>query len=138
MIPLFLLAFSAIFTPLIAYKMKKTVFADRIKELRKKKGLSQAELAEAMGVHFAQVSRYERGETKPNAEAMTKLAQVLETSTDFLMNGTTDETAISAGIDKEMISRFRQVQDLNADDKKTVLSFLDAFIAKGKIQNILK
>ncbi len=122
----------------IAYKMSKSVFADRIKELRKKKGFSQAELAEAMGVHFAQVSRYERGETKPNAEAMTKLAQVLETSTDFLMNGTTNETAVSAGLDKEMISRFRQVQDLNADDKKTVLSFLDAFIAKGKIQNILK
>lgn len=118
--------------------MKKNAFADRIKELRKKKGLSQAELAEAMGVHFAQVSRYERGETKPNAEAMTKLAHVLETSTDFLMNGTTDETAVSAGLDKEMISRFKQVQELNADDKKTVLSFLDAFIAKGKIQNILK
>lgn len=91
-----------------------------------------------MGVHFAQVSRYEHGETKPNAEAMTKLAQVLETSTDFLMNCTTDETAVSAGLDKEMISRFKQVQELNADDKKTVLYFLDAFIAKGKIQNIHK
>ena len=133
-----MLAVSAIFGLFIAHKMKNDAFAERIKELRKKKGLSQAELAEAMGVHFAQVSRYERGETKPNAEAMTKLAQVLETSTDFLMNGTTDETALSAGLDKEMISRFKQVQELDADDKKTMLSFLDAFIAKGKIQNLLK
>ncbi len=133
-----MLAVSAIFGLFIAHKMKNDAFAERIKELRKRKGLSQAELAEAMGVHFAQVSRYERGETKPNAEAMTKLAQVLETSTDFLMNGTTDETAVSAGLDKEMISRFKQVQELDADDKKTMLSFLDAFIAKGKIQNLLK
>lgn len=41
----FLFAISAIFTSLIAYKMKKTLFADRIKELRKRKWLSQAELA---------------------------------------------------------------------------------------------
>lgn len=95
-------------------------------------------VAEAMEVDFVQVSHYESRETKPNAEVLTKLERVLETSTDFLMNGTTDETAVSAGLDKEMISRFKQVQELNADDKKTVLSFLDAFIAKGKIQNILK
>jgi hypothetical protein len=50
---LFLLAFSAIFTSLIAYKMKKIVFIDHIKELPKKKGLSQAELAETVRVHLA-------------------------------------------------------------------------------------
>lgn len=91
-----------------------------------------------MGVDFAQVSRYQRGVTKPIPEAMTKIAQVLETSTDFLMNGTTDETDISQDIDKEMISRYRKVHELSADDKKKVLSFLYAFIANGKIQNILK
>lgn len=118
--------------------MKKTTFADRLKDLRKKKSLSQAELSEAIGVHFTQLSRYERGETKPNAQAMSKLAQVLETTTDFLMNGTSDETAVSAGLDKEIIARFKQVQELDKEDKKTVLSLFDAFIAKGKIQNILK
>ncbi len=41
-------------------------FAERLKQLRKKRGLSQNELAEAIKVHFTQVSRYERGETKPN------------------------------------------------------------------------
>jgi len=123
--------------PLHLPTMTTSTFADRLKQLRKKKGLSQAQLAEAIGVHFTQVSRYERGETKPNAEAMTNLAQILETTTDFLMNGTTGETAVSAGLDKEMIARFKQVQELSSDDKKTVISFLDAFIAKGKIQAFL-
>jgi len=53
------------------------------------------------------------------------------------MNRTTNDTAISMGLDKEMIARFKQVQELNSDDKKTVIFFLDAFIAKGKIQRIL-
>ena len=113
-------------------------FAERLKSLRKKRELSQAQLAELIGVHFAQVSRYERSETKPNAKAMTKLAKVLDTTVDYLMNGTSDEVAQEVGLDKEIISRFKQVQQLTAQEKQTVLSLLDAFIAKNKIQAFLQ
>lgn len=112
-------------------------FAERLKELRKRKNISQADLANMIQVHFTQVSRYERGETKPNAEAMTKLAKALDTTVDYLMNGSTDDVAIEAGLDKELIGRFKQVKDLNPEDKKTVLSLLDAFIAKTRIQSIM-
>jgi len=88
-------------------------------------------------VHFTQVSRYERGETKPNAEAMTKMARALNTTVDYLMNGSTSELVESAGLDKELIDRFKQVQELGAEEKKTVLSLLDAFIAKSRIQDLL-
>ncbi|ATL45716.1 transcriptional regulator [Chitinophaga caeni] len=91
-----------------------------------------------MQIHFTQVSRYERGETKPNAAAMAKLAKVLDTTVDFLMHGSVDDVTADAGLDKEIISRFKQVQELNKEDKKTVLSLLDAYIAKGKIQSILQ
>jgi transcriptional regulator with XRE-family HTH domain len=117
--------------------LNKTEFADRLKQLRKKKGISQSDLAELIEVHFTQVSRYERGETKPNAEAMTKLAKALNTTVDFLMNGTADDAVKDAGLEKELISRFKEVQSLETDDKKTVLSLMDAYIAKTKIQNLL-
>lgn len=116
----------------------KQTFADRLHELRKKKGLSQSDVAKAIGVHFAQVSRYERGESHPNAEALNKLANTLETSTDFLMNGTTTDNVVNVGLDKELISRFKEIQILNKEDKKIVLSLFDAYIAKTKMQNILK
>ena len=95
------------------------------------------DLEKLVNVHFTQVSRYERGETKPNAEAMTRLAKVLDTTVDFLMNGTTDDVVQNAGLEKELISRFKDVQDLNQEDKKVVLSLMDAFIAKTKIQSLL-
>lgn len=117
--------------------VNKTGFADRLKDLRKRKGISQGELAELIEVHFTQVSRYERGETKPNAEAMTKLAKALDTTVDFLMNGTADDVVKDAGLEKELISRFKEVQDLETEDKKTVLSLMDAYIAKTKIQTLL-
>ena len=112
-------------------------FATRLKTLRKKKGYSQAQLAQLIEVHFTQISRYERGETKPNAAAMTKMAKVLDTSVDYLMNGTTNEVIKEVGLDKELIARFQQLQSLTHEDRKTVLSLMDAFIAKTKIQNIL-
>jgi transcriptional regulator with XRE-family HTH domain len=117
--------------------LNKTEFSDRLKDLRKRKGISQGELAELIEVHFTQVSRYERGETKPNAEAMTKLAKALDTTVDFLMNGTTDDVVKDAGLEKELISRFKEVQDLETEEKKTVLSLMDAYIAKTKIQTLL-
>uniref|UniRef100_UPI004047BFD9 helix-turn-helix domain-containing protein n=1 Tax=Flavobacterium sp. TaxID=239 RepID=UPI004047BFD9 len=116
----------------------KTEFSERLKELRKRKGISQGELAELIDVHFTQVSRYERGETKPNAEAMTKMAKVLDTTVDFLMNGTSDDIVQEAGLEKELIRRFKEVQNLPSEEKKTILSLMDAFIAKTKIQSILK
>ena len=49
-----------------------------------------------------------------------------------------DDATAEAGLDKEMISRFKQVQLLNKEEKKTVLSLLDAYIAKSRIQSILQ
>ena len=117
--------------------LNKTEFADRLKELRKKKGISQDELAALIEVHITQVSRYERRETKPNAEVMTKLAKALDTTVDFLMNATADDAVKDAGLEKEQISRFKEVQDLETEDKRTVLSLMDAYIAKTKIQVLL-
>jgi transcriptional regulator with XRE-family HTH domain len=134
---LFYLIFELILPYNFTVMLNNKGFADRLKELRKKKGISQGELSELIEVHFTQVSRYERGETKPNAEAMTKLAKALDTTVDYLMNGTADDAVQDAGLEKELISRFKEVQSLETEDKKTVLSLMDAYIAKTKIQSLL-
>lgn len=111
-------------------------FADRLKTLRKKKSFSQQELADKIGVHFTQVSRYERGDFKPNTDAMSKLAKALDTTVDYLMNGTSSEVAQSAGLDKEIISRFKAIQGFETPEKKTALFLLDALIAKIKMDDL--
>ena len=79
----------------------------------------------------------ERGDTKPNAEAMTKLARALDTTVDYLISGSLDQAAQEAGLSKELIGRFRKVENLGREEKKVVLSLLDAFIAKSQIQAII-
>ena len=55
--------------------------------LRSQKGITQAELGERLGVSFQAVSKWERGETLPDVSLLTDLADVLETTVDFLLRG---------------------------------------------------
>ena len=59
---------------------------NRIRELRTSKKLSQAQLADRLGVSNAMVSAYELSTRLPSFEVLKKLAKVLGVSTDFLLN----------------------------------------------------
>lgn len=68
------------------YKFGKTVTY-----LRTQKGITQSELGERLGVSFQAVSKWERGETLPDIGILTDLADILETTTDYLLRA--EETA---------------------------------------------
>ncbi len=64
-------------------------FGDKLKELRKEKGLSQKELAEMLNVTQRTISYYENSPTAPsNAEIVTKIADVLKVRLDELADDT--------------------------------------------------
>jgi len=56
-----------------------------IKELRKKKGLRQEQLAEAMGVSTASVSKWETNQSYPELTLLAELADFFEVSIDTLI-----------------------------------------------------
>ena len=59
---------------------------DRIKELRKQHGWTQAELAKKMSVSQQTIGSWEVGRAEPNSEALTKLAHLFNVSTDYLLS----------------------------------------------------
>jgi transcriptional regulator with XRE-family HTH domain len=63
---------------------------DRIKDLRKQKNLSQSELADKVGISYAQIGRYETKGAQPPAETLKLIADALGVSPDFLIYGTSD------------------------------------------------
>lgn len=83
------------------------------------------------------ISRYERGENKPTTQVLSKLAEALEVTTDFLMSGSTDEVAESNISDKELLSLFKRVNTLSNDKKKLVKEFLGAFVLQADLQQKL-
>ena len=57
----------------------------RVRELRVKKGLSQQDLGNAIGVTKVSICGYESGSRIPNLEKLIKLADTLGTTTDYLL-----------------------------------------------------
>lgn len=57
----------------------------RIKSLRKKIGLTQAEVAQKLGIAPQSVTNYESGKTDPSIRNLIALSAVLETSIDYLL-----------------------------------------------------
>ena len=57
----------------------------RIKERRKQMGLTQPDFAKAIGSSLATIRRWESGRTSPDANAMAKIAEALNTSTSYLI-----------------------------------------------------
>lgn len=60
---------------------------NQIAALRKAKELTQQDLGERLGVSFQAVSKWERGETLPDTAILPNLANVLQTTIDFILNG---------------------------------------------------
>ncbi len=68
-------------------KAAKLAFAARMAELRDKCGLTQEQLGRSIGVSQTCVWNWERGRTFPRGPSLRKLAQTLETSSEFLESG---------------------------------------------------
>jgi len=108
----------------------------RLKEARIAKGLSQSELADAAGIHYTQIGRYENKGAQPTADVLSRIANTLEISSDFLMSGSTEQLAGSHLTDKELLNQFKQVEALPERDKGVIKELIDAFLTKKKIQQL--
>ena len=60
----------------------------RIKEERNKKGLSQSELGETLGIKNTQICNYEKGIRIPPADILLKMADLFGCTTDYLLGRT--------------------------------------------------
>ena len=85
------------------------MFTDTLKKLRTEKGLSQIQLARAMFVNNATISRWESGHRLPSADMIARLAKVLEVDVG---------TLLSTAAQSEELPNIIMV-----DDNKTTLSY---------------
>lgn len=77
---------SSIFANFIEYNMYiMKIFAERLFELRKEKGISQAMLAKELQVSYAVVCYWETDRSEPTAPNLVKLANYFDVSVDYLL-----------------------------------------------------
>lgn len=70
--------------------MGTTEFAVRLSEMLKKRGMTQKEFAEKVGVTETSMSRYTNGKRIPRATIITEMEKILGVSVGYLMSQETD------------------------------------------------
>jgi len=100
-------------------------FAKKLVDLRKKKGLTQQALADAIGLHVTQIKRYESGDSQPSLEAIKKIAQTLCVTTDSLIFEE-DELAPDA----DLALQFRAVSQMPPEERRVIQQLLEGMIIK--------
>lgn len=65
---------------------------DRLKQLRERKSLTHQDLADSLGVGYAQIYRFESGKASPSAEILIKIAELFSVGTDYLLDRSDDAT----------------------------------------------
>lgn len=60
------------------------IFSERLKALRREKGISAEELACDLEINKSTISRYENGKTEPYLPIVLKIAQYFDVSLDWI------------------------------------------------------
>lgn len=102
---------------------------DKIKELREGKNISQKELSELVGVSDAMISMYEKNKKGPSVEVVTKLADALNVSTDYLLDV---ETIAENEIPENIRAVARDLMDLPEENRKLAIDMIKMMTKKGK------
>ncbi|BCB95840.1 DNA-binding protein [Dissulfurispira thermophila] len=108
-----------------------------VKEYRRAKGMSQMDLAEAIGVSYQQVQKYEKGINKISVDRLKQIANALDvTITEFFIQEklTVSETQVAYGklTDDEqlLLHSFREIK--NKKIKKAIIEFIKTMAKKTK------
>ncbi|MEA4892619.1 MAG: helix-turn-helix transcriptional regulator [Peptococcaceae bacterium] len=94
---------------------------ERIKFLRKSKGLTIQELANVIEKSKSNISGYENGAFEPSAQTIIKLCSYFSISADWLLYGKTSSESLLRDDEKDLIGLYNQ---LPQKDKFEVLEII--------------
>ncbi len=106
---------------------------ENLRRIREKRHKNQLNVALAVGVTQESISMYESGIGYPSATILIKLAKYLETSTDYLLGLTDDDTPIKFmnrnlnDKEKELLDKFIY---LATEDQLKLIVYADSLNSK--------
>nr|WP_165983477.1 helix-turn-helix transcriptional regulator [Macrococcus goetzii] len=106
------------------------ILGKRIKTYRNKKGITQKELADKIGVSNAVMSRYESGTRSPDFDKLKLIANELDVSIDYLLDHDNNNT------DSFLMNHAEGFKELPLEEQKKIeqslLEQAEFLIAKAK------
>ncbi len=107
---------------------------ERIRELRKEHGWSQAELGERVGTDSQRISRYEGGKITPSVDALVRLADALDASVDYLVRDDMPRQVLDGHDLGKFAGRLGDLAELSEGDQEVVSQVVDGLLAKRRLK----
>ena len=108
--------------------MKENLFPRRVKDLMKENRFSQKKLCELCGITEAAFSRYMTSDRLPKTEVLANLANILHTTSDYLLGNDTNygydqlEILLASSKDNLSLNQKRKLVDILMDEYKNTQS----------------
>ena len=100
-------------------------FPERLTTIRKQRGMTQQSLADAVGIHVTQLSRYEGGRAQPTMGVLRELAVALRVSADALLFEENER-----GPTDDMRLQFEALARLDDKERDVVREILEGMLIK--------
>ena len=98
---------------------------NRIKELRKKRNVTQIRLSIAAEVSQETISAYENGKAEPKMEKLVRIADFLNTTTDYLLERTDNDEPLNSAtnniVDEQLNELINNYARLNKYQRKDLI-----------------
>ena len=113
-------------------KKEAPAFGKRLANLRSTQGLTQADLAEQLGMTQKAIDFYERRSEKPSIPLLIDLSRLFGVTTDELLGlrPTTADLPVKTGPAPLLDAAVNRVKDLPKSKQQTVLAMLEGLLAR--------
>lgn len=112
-------------------------FATRLKDIRNKKGLTQKQLADKLGISSSTIGMYEQNNRMPSSEILSEMCNIFDVSIDYLLGRTPEKSSEVTDILEFVTNQLKNQECLmyngyvlNADDTQKLV---DAINMAGEI-----
>jgi len=115
---------------------EETTLGERIRELRLKRGWTQQQLAEKVGIQQKQISSYERGANVPSGQTFISLAKAFGVSLDYLAQISPHTSTQAAIADLDLLEKVQRVDRLDEHDRALVKDVMDLVVLKSRVRQL--
>ncbi|MBG0220631.1 helix-turn-helix transcriptional regulator [Clostridioides difficile] len=97
------------------------MFSNRLRELRKQKGLTQMELAKLLNCSLSKIAMLETDKRDPVKEDLLRFSEIFDVSIDYLLG----KDNLDLKLNKEMEQALHKLYSLDEENRKAIEKIID-------------
>jgi transcriptional regulator with XRE-family HTH domain len=110
----------------------KNTFNKNLAAYRKRRGLSQRELAKKLGVSHRTIAYYESETNSIPLDKLEEIARILNINSGALISNDNDSTKQFENIDLRLVKKLIEIKKLPDRDQRAISNYINALIERNK------